>query len=185
MFYIIGLGNPGKEYEKSRHNTGRMAVSSLAEDLDLPPFELDPKAKSLVSKNKRITLILPETFVNKSGTSATFFVKSKKTAANLIVAYDDIDLPLGVIKISWNKNSGGHRGLESIIKALKTKEFVRVRVGISPQKKPQGEKAVLDFILGKFKPSEETVLKKVLKTASVAIQTIVEEGRERAMNQFN
>lgn len=195
MFYIIGLGNPGEEYRNSRHNTGRMAVLKLAKDLDLSPFEFQKKANALISEGKigkqKTTLVLPETFMNKSGISAGYFVKSKKAASNLIVIYDDIDLSIGTIKISWNKSSGGHNGLESIIKAVKTKEFLRIRIGVASAtpsgkiRKPSGEKAVIDFILGKFKPSEELSLKKSLKTASLAVQSIIEDGKDRAMNQFN
>lgn len=188
---VIGLGNPGEEYKNSRHNTGRRAILKLAKDLNLTDFTFDKKSKALISKDKEMTLILPETFMNKSGFSAGYFIKAKKAAANLIVAYDDIDLPLGVVKISWNKGSGGHKGLESIIKKVMTKEFIRVRIGISPKtlsgkiKKPEGERKVLNFILDSFKPAEELMLKKSLKTASIAIQTIITKGKERAMNMFN
>lgn len=195
MIYIFGLGNPGGEYEKSRHNVGREAVKYFARKNDFGEFELDKKSKSFISKNKQANLVLPETFMNKSGLSTSYFIKSSKAAGNLIVIYDDIDLPLGIIKISYNKSSGGHRGLESIIKALKTREFTRIRIGISPAssakasagqaKKPQGEQKVLDFILGKFKPSELENLKKIFKKVAEAIETVVEEGRDRAMNEFN
>lgn len=174
MFFIIGLGNPGKEYSESRHNAGRMAVEH---------FKSKPHPK--------VTIIESSEFMNNSGKAVAKFVKSKKAAENLIVVYDDIDLPLGAMKISWNKGSGGHRGLESVIKAVKTKEFTRIRIGISPTtpsgklKKPQGEKKVLDFILGKFSPKEKEILKKVFKKASDAISTIVLSGREKAMNEFN
>lgn len=129
--------------------------------------------------------------MNNSGRAVGKMIKSKKAAEKLIVVYDDIDLPVGSLKISYNKSSGGHRGLESIIKTLKTQEFIRIRIGIAPTtpsgklKKPSGEQKVLDFILGKFKPTEMEVLKKVFKKATEAIQTLVEEGREKAMNQFN
>lgn len=191
MFYIIGLGNPGNEYSRSRHNTGRMAVSKLASDLDLPDFEFDKKSNALVAKNKKVTCILPETFMNKSGQSAGYFIKSKKAAENLIVVYDEIDLPLGTLKIVFNRGSGGHKGLESVVRAVKTKEFTRVRIGVSPStasgktKKPQGEEKMLNFILGSFKPTEEADLKKVLKKTSEAIQMMIEEGREKAMNEYN
>lgn len=206
MFYIIGLGNPGTEYENSRHNTGRMVVLKLQKDLKLNDFEFNKKSNALISegkiKNEKITLILPETFMNRSGNAVSFFVKPKtgkdKSLENLVVVYDDIDLPLGAMKISYNKGSGGHKGLESIVKAFKTKEFTRIRIGISPVtpsgkiKKPginlspkAGEKALLGFILGEFKPSEMEVLKKVFKKASEAIQTLVSSGRDRAMNEFN
>jgi PTH1 family peptidyl-tRNA hydrolase len=195
MKYIIGLGNPGEEYKVSRHNTGRMAVLKLAKDNEFPEFEFSKKANALVSEGKigkeGVTLILPETFMNKSGTSAAYFVKTKKAAADTIVVYDEIDLPLGSIKIVWNRGSGGHKGLESVVKSVKTKEFTRVRIGITPAtpkgkvRKPEGDKKVLDFILGNFKPKESEVLKKTIKKASEALTTLITEGRERAMNEFN
>ena len=200
MFYIIGLGNPGEEYENSRHSTGRMAVLKLHKDLGLEDFEFSKKANALVCEGKigkeKVSLILPETFMNKSGQAVSYFVKpkpktSKKGLENLIVVHDDIDLPIGTMKISYNKGTGGHRGLDSVVKAVKTKEFVRIRIGISSTtpsgkiKKPDGEQKVLDFILGKFKPTETDILKKILKKSSEAIQTLVSDGRDRAMNIFN
>jgi len=200
MFYVVGLGNPGVEYEGTRHNTGRIAVSKLAKDLEAEEFEFSKKTNALVSEIKigkeKLTLILPETFMNKSGNAVSYFVKPKlKTAKhgleNLIIVHDDLDLPLGTFKISYNKGVGGHRGLDSVAKAVKTLEFVRVRIGISPAttkgraKKPEGEQKVLDFILGKFKPAETLILKKINKKASEAIQSIITLGRDRAMNMFN
>lgn len=180
MFYIIGLGNPGEEYESSRHNTGRQAVdqfkNSKMEDGKL---------------GKQVKVIVSAEFMNNSGKAVGKVIKSKKMAENLIVVYDDIDLALGTIKISFDKGSGGHRGLESVIKAVKTREFTRIRIGISPAtpkgkvKKPQGEKDVLKFILGNFSPSQKEILKKVYKKVSEAVATIVEEGREKAMNLYN
>jgi len=200
MFYIVGLGNPGTEYENTRHNTGRMAISKLHKDLGLDEFEFNKKTNSLISKGKikkeQLTLIQPETFMNNSGKAISFFVKpklktSKKGLENLVVVHDDIDLPIGSMKISYNKGTGGHRGLDSIVRAVKTMEFVRVRIGVSPStakgraKKPEGEKAILDLILGKFKPSEADIMKKMFKKASEAVQTLIIEGRERAMNIYN
>ena len=172
MFYIIGLGNPGAEYKESRHNTGKMAVEYF-------------KTRNPKSEIRNLRIIESNEFMNNSGRAVAKFIKNKKAAQNLIVVYDDIDLALGTIKISWNKSSGGHKGLESVIKAAKTKEFIRVRIGISPKSKPQGDKKVLNFILGKFTPKEKEVLKKSIKKAAEAIQTIIEEGRGRAMNRFN
>jgi peptidyl-tRNA hydrolase, PTH1 family len=206
MFYIIGLGNPGEEYLDTRHNTGRMVVLKLFKDLALEEFEFNKKANAQVIVGKigkeKVTLILPDTFMNKSGTAVSYFIKAKtgknKSQGNLLVVHDDIDLPIGTLKISYNKGTGGHRGLDSIVKAVKTREFTRIRVGISPStskgraKKPgeglpaqAGEKAVIDFILGKFRPSEMEIMKKTFKKGSDAIQTLVTEGRDRAMNMFN
>lgn len=200
MFFIVGLGNPGIEYENTRHNTGRMVVLKLFKDLKIEDLKINKKANALVADGKigkeKITMIMPETFMNKSGNAVAHFVKpklktAKKGLENLIVVHDDLDLPLGILKISYNKGVGGHRGLDSVAKAVKTLEFVRVRIGISPTtakgraKKPEGEQKVLDFILGKFKPSEADTLKKTVKKASEAIQSIISDGRDRAMNMFN
>ncbi|MDP2651420.1 MAG: aminoacyl-tRNA hydrolase [bacterium] len=173
MYIIVGLGNPGEEYAGTRHNTGRMVADFAAE------------------KISGIKVLVPDTFMNKTGSAIVKVVKSKKAAQKLIVVYDDLDLPLGTLKISYNRSSGGHRGVESIIKALKTREFIRIRVGIAPTtpsgklKKPSGEEAVNKFILNEFKKPEMEVLKKTFKKATEAIQTIVGEGLEVAMNRFN
>jgi len=114
-----------------------------------------------------------------------------KAAERLVVVYDDLDLPLGTMKLSFDRGSGGHKGIESIARTLKTKRFVRIRIGVSPAtatgklKKPVGEKEVVDFILTRCKAHELDELKKVFKKASLAIETIVSEGREIAMNRFN
>ena len=177
MFYVVGLGNPGEEYEGTRHNTGREAV-----DFFEKKNELSPKKFSIIHSNE---------FMNNSGRAVVKFIKNKKAAQNLIVVHDDIDLPIGTIKVSYNKGAGGHRGLDSVVKAVKTKEFVRIRIGISPAtpkgkiKKPQGEIAVIDFILNKFKPAEMDIMKKTFKKTSEAIQTLITNGRDKAMNMYN
>lgn len=182
MFYIIGLGNPGEQYKESRHNTGRQAIERL---------KVASSATRRGGGIEKLKIIESQEFMNNSGKAVGKIIKSKKMAERLIVVYDDIDLGLGTIKISFDKGSGGHRGLESIIKALKTREFVRLRIGISPTtpkgkvKKPEGEKKVLDFILGNFSTSQKEILKKVFKTVNEAVATIVEEGREKAMNLYN
>lgn len=177
MFYIIGLGNPGEEYENTRHSTGKEAVEFFEKKNDISP--------------KKLSVIHSNEFMNNSGRAVAKIIKSKKAAENLIVVHDDLDLPLGTMKISYNKGVGGHRGLNSVAKAVKTKEFTRIRIGISPAtpkgkiKKPEGEQAVIDFILGKFKPKEMDIMKKIFKKVSEAIQTLVTNGRDRAMNIFN
>ncbi len=210
MFYLVGLGNPGDEYKESRHNAGRLATEAFRKKCGFPEWEFDKKSKSQVSKskisNEAVTLIAPDTFMNKSGSAVSYFIKpvakapkgKEKGIDNLVVIYDDIDLPIGDIKISYNRGTGGHRGLDSIVKAVKTKAFTRIRIGISPHtpkgvvKKPgvtlspkAGEKAVLDFILGKFKPSEVEILKPVFKKVAEAALCFVTDGRDSAMNKFN
>ena len=161
MYTIVGLGNPGSPYEETRHNTGQMALEAIE--------EAGVKAK----------YIHQETFMNKSGVAVAKVIKSQKAAEKLIVIYDDLDLPLGVMRISWDRGSGGHKGLESIIRAVKTKAFIRVRIGIG--KKADVEK----HILGKFTPKEKLEMKKVFKKVAEAVGAIVEHGLPRAMSEFN
>ncbi len=195
MAYIfVGLGNPGEEYKETRHNTGRMLVEWLGKSFDAE-WKLDKKLNATVSKIKigktPVTLVLPETFMNNSGKSVKPLITSIKSAEKLMVIYDDLDLPFGTNKISFNKSSGGHRGLESIIKAIKTEKFARVRVGISPTtpsgkiKKPKGEDAVTKVIMGKFKEDEMKELKKLSKKLNEALDVFVSEGLEKAMTGFN
>ena len=162
MYIIVGLGNPGEEYAYTRHNTGRIVLDYISKS-----GKIDAK------------FVFPDTFMNKSGLAVAKVVKSKKVAKKLIVVHDDLDLPLGALKISYNRGSGGHKGVESIIRALKTKGFIRIRIGI-------GRKADVEkHILGEFKKSEMEILKKVFKRASSAVSTIVKRGLEHAMNEFN
>ena len=194
MYYIVGLGNPGEEYKLSRHNTGRIIVEDFRRNEKFGDFEIDKKINALASEGKikkeKAILIMPETFMNKSGLSLKNLITSKKKAENLVVIHDDVDLPLGRAKISFGSGSGGHKGVEAIMRAIKTKDFVRVRVGISPTtpsgkiKKPESKK-MGDFILGNFTPKEQTIIKKESKKITSAIEAIVGGGREKAMNLFN
>lgn len=194
-YIVVGLGNPGEEYEQTRHNVGRMALELVRRAHGGADWKPNKKLNALESAVKigkeSVTLLMPETMMNNSGKAVAPLVKNLKQAEKTIVVYDEMDLPLGALKLSFNRGDGGHRGLASIIKHLKTRAFMRVRVGISlttpggKLKKPATEKQVIDFILGKFKPAEETVLKKSLKAAVGAIESIVVDGRERAMNEWN
>lgn len=192
---IVGLGNPGEEFDLTRHNAGRMALDYFAKNMKFADWKEDRKAKAhiaggLIDKTA-VALVAPDTFMNKSGAAVAKFVKSVKAAERLVVVYDDLDLPLGTMKLSYDRGSGGHKGLESVQRAVKTKKFTRVRIGISPStasgitKKPQGEKEVNKFILMKFKAHELAELKQVFKRVSHALESIVLDGREIAMNQFN
>ena len=170
MHYIVALGNPGEEYKNTRHNVGRVILEEFFKKNYFSEWTIDKKLKAMSSEGKigkeKVLLIEPETFMNKSGLSVQSIITNKKKAEGLIVIHDDLDLPIGKFKISFNKSSGGHRGVESIIKIIKTEAFVRVRIGISPTtssgklKKPKGEKEVGDFILGKFKKRKKKKIKK-------------------------
>jgi len=189
MYIIAGLGNPGEEYENTRHNTGRMIARSFCKANKFADFEEDKKNQSLKSEGKigkeKILCLLPEIFMNKSGSALKKIITLKKRAEKLIVIHDDVDLPLGKFKISFGKGSAGHKGVESVMRAVKTKNFFRVRIGISPStpksnlpagkagiKKPKGEK-MLDFLMGEFKPAESSLFKKNSKKIFAEITNII------------
>ena len=194
-YIILGLGNPGQEYEDTRHNTGRFVLGIVAKELNADEFSFNKKINALSTeakiKKEKLILAMPETFMNNSGKTAAALVKSIKAASRLIVIYDDFSLPIGRMKISFNRSSGGHNGLESIIKAVKTEAFLRIRVGIAPEnskgdaKVPHGDDKVLKFILGKYTDDELKLIKKVAKKAAEAILVIVTESKEKAMSVFN
>lgn len=192
---IVGLGNPGKEYEKTRHNAGRSAVELVANKEGFDDFVFNKTSNALVSKGavggENATLVLPETMMNLSGKAVAAFIKSPKAAKNLLVIHDDLDLPLGTIKMVFGRGSGGHKGVESIMRAIKTKDFARIRVGISaPGKKNQakkvsGEEKVIKMVIGKWKPAEEVVFKKVLKKVAEAVRLFATSGIESATQFAN
>ncbi|MFA5651848.1 MAG: aminoacyl-tRNA hydrolase [Candidatus Paceibacterota bacterium] len=195
-YIIVGLGNPGEEYENTRHNTGRIAVDTLAKKIGVEEeWKEDKKIKSETVKSKlgknTMLLVKPNTFMNKSGDAVKGLVKTKKAAETLVVAHDDLDLPFGKIKISFNKSAGGHRGVQSVIKAVKTEAFIRMRIGISPvtpsgkMKKPSGEKDVIALILNKMKPGDIDAWKKLMKKAADGLESIVVDGRDVATMKIN
>lgn len=194
-YVIVGLGNPGKEYEKTRHNAGRLAVELLAKQEGFPEFMLKKTADALVSEGtigkEKVVLVLPETFMNKSGKSVMAFVKSVKAAKQLLVVQDELDIPLGVLKMVFGRNSGGHKGVESVMRSIKTKDFARIRIGISGEgkrhqtKKPSGEDKVVKHVIGKFKPTEEALLKKTLKKTTDVMRLFVTDGLEKATQEAN
>lgn len=132
---------------------------------------------------KKATIVTPDTFMNKSGSAVKPHVKSVKAAAELVVLHDDLDLPLGVVKISFGRGSAGHKGVESIEQALKTKNYIRFRIGISAEKKGGAMKK--PDVLGKFKPSEEAELKKARKSVKEGLEILMTEGLAKAMTEIN
>lgn len=194
-YVILGLGNTGKEYEKTRHNAGRLVAEKIAKEHGFPEFLPNKKAEALVSEgvigDEKVVIALPETMMNRSGRTAAALVKSVKAAGKLLVIHDELDLPLGTLKMVFGRNSGGHKGVESIMRAIKTKDFARLRVGISGEgkrhqaKKPSGEEKVVKHVLGKFRPTDEPVLKKVMKKAVLSSTIFVEEGIEPATMEAN
>lgn len=195
MFYFLGLGNPGVEYENTRHNTGRMALIYIAKKNKFSEWKSDKISKTLISKGeiggKKVVFVLPETFMNNSGNSAIHFVKSKNDLKKFVVVYDEMDMPIGKMKLAFNRGSGGHNGLESVIKKLKSREFLRIRIGVSKKtasgkvKKPAGVDAVINHLMKRFSTDEMEELKKVWKKIESAIEIFINEGRDKAMSLTN
>lgn len=186
MYLFVGLGNTGDQYENTRHNIGRATLLAAARKFDLPKLLLVPKFQALVAEGKldkeKVVMVLPETFVNKSGNAvapAARFYKAKPD--HVILLHDDVDLLLGATKLSFGKNSGGHKGVESVMRMLKTKNFWRMRIGVQKKKRVPGE----DLVLQKFRGEEEATAKKMTRKSLDAIARIAADGVERAMNDYN
>lgn len=161
MILIVGLGNPGKKYEKTWHNIGFRAIDYLKSLRSMNATRSSPRFAPLELANlKRVILAKPKTFMNLSGKAIKFLIAKYKIApANLLVIHDDIDLPLGKFKIQKNRGSAGHKGVQSIINEIKTKNFTRIRIGIQPEKgRP---KNIEKFVLKKFNKKEEEIIKEI------------------------
>lgn len=195
MIYAVGLGNKGDEYEGTRHNAGRSLLIALAKKNKFTDWKYDKVLDALKAKGEMdgesFTFILPETYMNNSGRSVKALKLSTKQLEKCIVVYDDLDMPIGKTKLSFNRSSGGHNGVKSIINHVKTESFPRLRIGVSPHtpggkiKKPSGEKEVLAFLMKKFNPKEEEELKKLAKKVSESLVLIGERGYSIAMNEIN
>lgn len=186
MKLIVGLGNPGREYEKSRHNAGFRVVDRLG--LALNTTVNKKMMRALVGQGliggEKVVLAKPQTYMNLSGESVRALIQwFKLAAADLLVISDDLDLPPGKLRIRAGGGSGGHKGIESIAAALGTDNFSRLRLGIGRPVNPSIEPS--DYVLGHFGPEEAEELEKSLDLAVEAAICIVREGLEKAMNLFN
>jgi len=180
QWIIAALGNPGEEYVGTRHNVGRELLQAIEK-------KNGEKGKLF---GKKTTLFYPDVYMNNSGGPIKKLITSKKAAEQLVVVHDELDLPLGKVKISFGSSAGGHNGVASVQKALKTQDFVRIRIGISGStpsgklKRPAPEK-IADFVLGKFRPPEKEKLKKVQKIVSQALELLLTEGLDKARMYTN
>ncbi|HEY0428368.1 MAG TPA: aminoacyl-tRNA hydrolase [Pyrinomonadaceae bacterium] len=182
---IVGLGNPGLRYEKTRHNLGFLLVDLLARQ-NQTQVKRD-ECRSLVGRavieNQTAELIKPQTFMNLSGEAISCLLKKEnRSAAKLIVTVDDLALPFGSIRLRARGSSGGHNGLKSIIACLGTEEFIRLRIGIQPEHPLNDTKK---FVLENFSKSETDTVEKVLEESAEAIQAVLRDGVEKAMAQYN
>jgi len=198
MIIIVGLGNPGEKFKNTRHNAGFMVVNFFAEKNGFPEFNMSKKSNSLISQNnyssfprkagivkdKKIILIKPQTFMNNSGTAVKKITNTQHLTPNtLIIIHDDIDLPLGKLKIVKNRGSAGHKGVESIIKNIGNKELIRFRIGVQPKNgKPKNPE---NFVIKNFTKAEKEIIDRTIIEISDALSLFIKEGLEKTMNQYN
>ncbi|MEI6288621.1 MAG: aminoacyl-tRNA hydrolase [bacterium] len=188
MKLIVGLGNPGPKYKNTWHNLGFLILENFQKEFNFSVFKKSAKLQAEISEGKigntKIILALPQTYMNNSGQSVSAIIKYYKiNPLDIIVAHDDIDLPLGKIRLSKNSSAGGHNGIKSIIENLKTKEFARLKIGIATDKLEKVD--VADYVLEKFGSDNKTKILEIKKTAVSALETAIKDGVERAMNLFN
>jgi peptidyl-tRNA hydrolase, PTH1 family len=184
-FLIVGLGNPGREYKGNRHNVGFMALDTLASQFDISFTRIESKA--LVTKTnykgKKILLAKPQTYMNLSGQAVGSLSNFYKIPLErILVAYDEVDLPFGNLRLRSEGGSAGHNGLQSIIDQLGTNRFPRLRIGIG---RPPGRKGAANYVLKDFSAQEKEILDGILKHASEAVLEFIEYDLETAMNKYN
>ncbi len=184
-YLIFGLGNPGQQYRDNRHNVGFKAVDALAKRLEIRLTRVQFKAMwgSGSYAGSKITLVKPQTFMNLSGQAVASYVHYYKIPLEqIIVMYDDMDLPFGTIRVRSAGSSGGQNGINSIIDKLGVKDFPRLRIGIG---RPPGRMQGMDYVLQDFHNQELNELENILDRAGSAVLTFIEYGINRAMTEFN
>ena len=175
MYTLIPLGNPGEKYARTRHNVARIMLSLIKDE---------------VMKQSSLEIMIPSTFMNESGESVREYLRYHEER-DIIVMYDDKDLPYGTFRISYDRGDGGHNGVKSIIGALGKKDFIRIRIGIAPPevdgkevKAPHGEK-VQAYVMGRVNEDEEEILRKIANRVLGALETIIKSGHIKAMEVYN
>ena len=183
---IVGLGNPGKEYEKTRHNVGFRSVELVAGQLKTKIDKIKFKAltRMVNHQGKKILLVEPQTYMNLSGAAVSALAAYYKVKPDhILVIFDDISLPVGRIRIRKDGSAGGHNGIKSIIQSLGTDKFPRVKVGVGA--KPHPDYDLADWVLSKFSAQEEKALAPALENAAAAALLLLEQGVEKAASAFN
>src|SRR5579871_2217606 len=183
---IVGLGNPGIEYQFTPHNLGFLAIDRIAENLKVEVRNRQCRALTAraVIGDQAVLLAKPETFMNLSGVSVRELVEEYEARPefDLIVIQDELDFPLGTLRIHTRRSSAGHNGIESIIGALGTQDFLRIRLGVAPERRISDGK---EYLLAPMRKADLAVVDGMLDTAEQAVQVILKEGPAAAMNRFN
>ena len=187
MNLIVGLGNPGAEYEWTRHNLGFMLIDKLAAEADatIKRKECRSLVGSATIENERVRLVKPQTFMNLSGEAVACLLAKEEVndvSQSLIVISDDLALPFGTIRLRERGSAGGHNGLKSIIGSIGTNEFMRLRIGIQPEHPINDAKA---FVLDEFPKAQREEVEKILDKAADAVRTVLRDGIKQAMSVYN
>jgi PTH1 family peptidyl-tRNA hydrolase len=186
---IVGLGNPGRAYAGNRHNIGFICLRYFARNQGIKFGQKKGLARigAGTAAGNRVVLARPQTFMNMSGQSVSRLARSFKVKPeDLLVIHDDLDLPLAKVRISSGSGSGGHKGINSIIEELGTREFTRLRVGIGRPAQPNpGEDDIIAYVLSNFTPEEKKAVNQIIPRVTEAILCLLTEGLEPAMNRFN
>ncbi len=190
MFVIVGLGNPGEEYEKTKHNIGFRVLDVLTEQWNFPPFKEEKKFKALISSSElnmdKLILVKPLTYMNLSGESVSKICQYYKIPiGNLILVCDDLDIPLGKIRIKKSGGPGTHNGMKSIVNSLGN-DFPRVRIGIETRTSEQSSQIdTSSYVLSGFPASERQKVDNAIKNGAEAVEFMIKHGVEATMNRFN
>ncbi len=183
MWLIAGLGNPGEAYERTRHNIGFMVIDVLSKRFSIPlRYRTNDYIYGKGSiENKKAILLKPLTFMNRSGFAVRAALRKFRGVEDILVIHDDIDLKRGVIRIKKDGSSGGHRGVESIIESLGTKDFFRLKIGIGRSERLSPER----YVLSPFPKREQAAVNKIVDDAALAVSTILNKGLSYAQNKFH
>ena len=186
MKLIVGLGNPGEEYERTPHNMGFLVVDRIASEhrVEIRNRQCRALTARIQVGDEPVLLAKPETYMNLSGLSVRELVAEyeAKPEADLIVIQDELDFPLGTLRIHTRRSSAGHNGIESIIGALGTQDFLRIRIGVAPERKVEDGQG---YLLSPFRKADLPVVDEMIDTAAEAVKAILTEGSAAAMNRFN
>jgi len=185
MFLVVGLGNPGKKYDITRHNIGFEVIDELARSNDIKMKKI--KFKSLIGEGQimgeKVILMKPQTYMNLSGQAVREAMNFYQLdIGQLIVVYDDIDIDVGKLRIRKKGSGGSHNGMRNILLQIKDENFIRVRVGVG---KPKGQQALADYVLSRFSKEEQKVLIPIVEDSVSAIELMMKESVDLAMNRYN